>query len=346
MHTDPPFPMSPADPGSGVPAAAIDPALAYPATTATVRSAAAVDAEVDDVLAWYAGAARDLPWRRDTRPWPVLVSEVMAQQTPVARVVPAWEAWLARWPTPADLAAASPADVLAAWDRLGYPRRALRLRECAAALVERHGGEVPADEEALRALPGIGAYTAAAVMAFAFGRRAVVLDINIRRLLARWLGGLALQPPNASGREWRLADRVTPAGDERGSRWPAAAMELGALVCRARSPLCPQCPLAAGCAWLSAGRPADAEASRRRIQGYEGTDRQQRGRAMSVLRDAHRAAEATGRGEGWVALAVLAAALDPERADRIIEGLAADGLLEFDAARLHGRLPGPTAPGP
>jgi A/G-specific adenine glycosylase len=152
---------------------------------------------VAPVLAWYDDQARDLPWRApDRTPWGVLVSEVMLQQTPVVRVEPAWRAWLARWPRPADLAAASPADVLRAWDRLGYPRRALRLQQCAAAIVERHGGEVPDDEDALRALPGVGDYTAAAVRAFAFGRRAVVLDTNVRRVLARAIGGRALPAPS------------------------------------------------------------------------------------------------------------------------------------------------------
>src|SRR5690606_7452204 len=136
--------------------------------------------------AWFDHAARDLPWRRpECSPWGVLVSEIMLQQTPVVRVLPAWMSWMERWPTPAHLAAASQADAVRAWDRLGYPRRAKRLWECAGEIVRRHGGEVPDDEEELLALPGIGAYTAAAVRSFAFGRRAVVLDTNVRRVIAR-----------------------------------------------------------------------------------------------------------------------------------------------------------------
>src|SRR5690554_3147987 len=143
-------------------------------------------AMVDAVIEWFEVHARDLPWRAaDCSPWGVLVSEVMLQQTPVVRVEPVWRAWMERWPTPADLAAAEQADVIRAWDRLGYPRRALRLRDCATALVERHGGQVPVEAEMLLALPGVGEYTAAAVRVFAFGQRDVVLDTNVRRVIGR-----------------------------------------------------------------------------------------------------------------------------------------------------------------
>ena len=187
----------------------------------------------------------------------MLVSEVMLQQTPVVRVEPAWRAWMARWPTPADLAAASTADVLRAWDRLGYPRRALRLQECARAIVERHGGVVPADEPSLRALPGVGSYTAAAVLAFAYGRRSVVLDTNVRRVLARTVDGVALPAPSQTVGEVRQATRYVPDDDATAARWAAASMELGALVCTARSPRCDACPVRDVCAWYAAGRPAD-----------------------------------------------------------------------------------------
>src|SRR4051794_36797313 len=144
----------------------------------------------DVVSQWYAGAARDLPWRRPgTSPWAVLVSEVMLQQTPVARVIPAWEAWLARWPTPAALASAPSGEAVRQWGRLGYPRRALRLHETATAIVARHGGEVPADLESLLALPGVGSYTARAVATFAFRQRHAVIDTNVRRVLARVVDG-------------------------------------------------------------------------------------------------------------------------------------------------------------
>lgn len=255
--------------------------------TATLDSTPDAAAVRADVVAWFDAHARDLPWRApDRTPWGVLVSEVMLQQTPVVRVEPAWRAWMTRWPTPADLAAASTADVLRAWDRLGYPRRALRLQECARALVERHGGEVPDDEATLLALPGIGAYTAAAVRAFAFGRRSVVLDTNVRRVVARVGAGLALPAPAQTVAELRLAETFVPDDDASAARWAAASMELGALVCTARSPRCDACPVAGSCAWRAAGRPVDEHAGRRRTQAWAGTDRQVRGRAMALLRDA------------------------------------------------------------
>ncbi|MCC2307449.1 A/G-specific adenine glycosylase [Cellulomonas sp. zg-Y338] len=276
------------------------------------------------VLEWFGQHARELPWRSEDRSaWGVLVSEVMLQQTPVARVEPAWRAWMARWPEPADLAAASPADVLRAWDRLGYPRRALRLQECARAVVERHSGVVPDASEDLLALPGVGAYTAAAVQAFAFGRRSVVLDTNVRRVLARAVAGVALPAPSQTAAELRLAESLVPEDDATAARWSAASMELGALVCTARSPRCDACPVAGLCAWRAAGRPADEHAARRRTQAWAGTDRQVRGRVMALLRDAI----------GPVPAAAVEA-LWPDRTqlERCVESLLADGLLARDAA--------------
>lgn len=273
---------------------------------------------VDPVLAWYAGAARDLPWRAaDRTPWGVLVSEVMLQQTPVARVLPVWREWLERWPTPAALAAAGVADVLRAWGTLGYPRRALRLHACARAVVERHGGELPADRDALRALPGVGDYTAAAVLAFAFGRRAAVLDTNVRRVLARAVAGEALPPAHPTVAERRCAESVLPDDDARAAAWSSAVMELGALVCTARAPRCGACPIAAACAWRRAGAPPPAAA--RRSQPWAGTDRQARGRIMAALRAA----------DGPVADAALAAAWphDADQRRRALAGLVADGLV-------------------
>ena len=176
----------------------------------------------EPVLAWYGRHARDLPWRAPgTTPWSVLVSEVMLQQTPVSRVIPAHQAWLARWPRPAALAAEAPGEAIRQWGRLGYPRRALRLHETAAILTERHGGIVPADAEALLQLPGIGSYTAAAVASFAFGQRHAVLDTNVRRVLARLVAG-APQPPAApSVAETRLAESLLPAEPAIAARWSA-----------------------------------------------------------------------------------------------------------------------------
>jgi A/G-specific adenine glycosylase len=280
------------------------------------------------VVQWFDGAARELPWRApDRTPWGVLVSEVMLQQTPVVRVEPAWRAWLEQWPTPADLAEAPTADVLRAWGRLGYPRRALRLQECAKAIVERHDGVVPRTEEELRALPGVGEYTAAAVLAFAYGKRSVVVDTNVRRVLARAVSGTALPAPSYTAAERALATALAPSGDTEAARWAAASMELGALVCTAKAPKCGACPVAGLCAWRRAGSPPDAHADRRRTQAWAGTDRQARGRVMAELRQA---AEPVDR-------ALLASLWhDPGQLDRAIAGLIEDGLAEQDEAnRLH-----------
>jgi A/G-specific adenine glycosylase len=281
-----------------------------------------------DVVRWFDGAARDLPWRApDRTPWGVLVSEVMLQQTPVVRVEPAWRAWLEQWPTPADLARAPTADVLRAWGRLGYPRRALRLQECARAIVERHDGVVPGTEDELRALPGIGEYTAAAVLAFAYGKRSVVVDTNVRRVLARAVGGTALPAPSYTAAERALATALAPDGDADAARWAAASMELGALVCTARTPKCGACPVAGLCAWRAAGSPPDAHAGQRRTQAWAGTDRQARGRVMAELRQAAEPVERALLASLWH---------DPRQLDRAIAGLVEDGLAEQDEAnRLH-----------
>jgi A/G-specific adenine glycosylase len=273
------------------------------------------------ILRWYASQARDLPWRRPgASPWAVLVSEVMLQQTPVARVLPAYEAWLARWPVPSSLAAASPADAVRQWGRLGYPRRALRLHAAARLIVGRHGGTVPPSVAALRALPGVGAYTAAAVASFAFGQRHAVLDTNVRRVLARLVTGVPRPAPSPTAMEVKLAESLLPTAPGLAPRWSVAVMELGALVCTADRPRCADCPVAATCAWHRAGSPAhDAGQARRRSQRYEGTDRQCRGRLLAVLRDA----------DGPVPAARLDAAWpDAEQRDRALASLVADSLAE------------------
>lgn len=244
----------------------------------------------DRLLAWYAANRRDLPWRRTTDPYAILVAEVMLQQTQVSRVAPRYEVWLKRWPTAPALAAAPVAEVLAAWVGLGYNRRALRLRE-ACAVVAQHGW--PQD---LTQLPGVGGYTAAAVGAFAFGRDTVALDTNVRRLFARLGRGLAPRPAE-------------------GPLFNQATIELGALVCRARAPLCPACPLSEGCAWEG-----DEERERAPAVRFEDTDRWVRGRVVAAL-----AADA--------ALPDVA----PERLERALAGLVRDGLVERDGAVV--RLP-------
>lgn len=272
------------------------------------------------VLAWYGRNARDLPWRRpDASPWAVVVSEIMLQQTPVTRVLPAYRAWLERWPSPAALAAASPGDAVRQWGRLGYPRRALRLHAAATRMVDHHGGAVPSSYAELRRLPGIGAYTAAAVAAFAFGQRHPVLDTNVRRVLARVLTGAPHPPRTGTVAETHLAESLLPAHPATAARWSVAAMELGALVCTARAPRCTECPVAAHCAWRLAGQPPAVTSARRRGQRYAGTDRQARGRLLAILRAA----------EGPVSPEALAAGWEESgQRVRALEGLVADGLVE------------------
>ena len=282
----------------------------------------------DAVVDWYATAARDLPWRRPgVDAWAVLVSEVMLQQTPVARVEPVWRDWMDRWPTPADLAAATPADVIRAWGKLGYPRRALRLRETAVAVVERHGGVVPDEVVALEALPGIGTYTARAVACFGYGQAQPVVDTNVRRVVARVLHGRA---DAGTARAADLADvlALTPTDPERAVRFSVAAMELGALVCVAGTPRCAVCPVRDRCAWRLAGCPA-ADGPARRVQKFAGTDRQVRGRLLDVLRGAHHPVTAAELESAWD---------DAVQRSRCLDSLLADGLVEQTPAGLF-RLP-------
>ncbi len=238
----------------------------------------------DRVLAWYDVTARDLPWRRsEATPWGVLVSEVMLQQTPVARVLPVWESWMASWPEPADLVRAGAGEAVRAWGRLGYPRRALRLHAAATAVVERHGGEVPDDHDALLALPGVGEYTAAAVASFAFAQRHPVLDTNVRRVLARLVSGTEHPGTSVNRAERDLARCLLPEDPPEAAKWAVAVMELGALVCTAARPRCEACPVEQLCRWRLAGHPAH-DGPPRRGQSYAGTDRQCRGRLLEVLR--------------------------------------------------------------
>ena len=282
--------------------------------------------KTDLVNDWFRAHARDLPWRAaDRTPWGVLVSEVMLQQTPVARVEPVWRAWMERWPAPVDLARAERADVIRAWDRLGYPRRALRLRECAKALVERHDGEVPDDSAALLALPGVGEYTAAAVRVFAFDRRDVVLDTNVRRVIGRAWHGQALPKTHLTRGERNHAAALVPKETRASALWNAGAMELGALVCTARAPRCDECVLAAHCAWNLAGKPG-LDAAPRRTQAWHGTDRQVRGRVMALLRTADAPVTVSGR--------VELADVSPGQLDRCLDSLVEDGLARLvDATR-------------
>jgi A/G-specific adenine glycosylase len=271
------------------------------------------------VLDWYADNARDLPWRRpDATPWAVLVSEIMLQQTPVSRVLPVWSEWLERWPTPGGLAAEPSGEAVRAWGRLGYPRRALRLHASAVAIVSEHDGRVPDSHDALLALPGIGSYTAAAVASFAYGQRHAVLDTNVRRVLARLIGGEEYPPKAQTVAEVRIAESLLPLDPPVAARWSVAVMELGALVCTARAPRCGACPVAAGCAWRLAGRPA-YDGPPRRGQQYAGTDRQCRGRLLAVLRNAEGPVEKPLLDMVWA---------DAVQRERALDGLVADGLVD------------------
>lgn len=271
------------------------------------------------VLSWYDRNARDLPWRRrDASPWAVLVSEIMLQQTPVSRVLPAYRGWLRRWPTPAALAADSPGEAVRQWDRLGYPRRALRLHAAASCIEEQHGGHVPESYDALRKLPGIGAYTASAVAAFAFGRRHAVLDTNVRRVLTRVCAGEAHPPRSATAAETKLAESLLPADPATAVRWSVAVMELGALVCTARAPRCGDCPVAGHCAWQLSGRPQPEATARPRGQRYAGTDRQVRGRLLGTLR---------GAAEPVTAGTLAATWEEPVQRERALQALIDDGLV-------------------
>ncbi|MDQ6687316.1 MAG: A/G-specific adenine glycosylase [Actinomycetota bacterium] len=267
------------------------------------------------VLGWYAEHARELPWRDPAASaWGVLVSEIMLQQTPVSRVLPVWQAWLAEWPTPAALAAAPSGAAVRAWGRLGYPRRALRLHAAATAIVERYGGSVPQEYDELCRLPGVGDYTASAVASFAYGRRHAVLDTNVRRVLARAVSGKQWAPPSVTAAERALAESLVPSAEP--ATWAVAVMELGALVCTP-TPRCSVCPIESLCAWRRAGFPAYV-GPRPRVQTYAGTDRQCRGRLLAVVRESDGSVPRHRLDEIWP---------DAHQRQRALSGLVDDGLI-------------------
>ncbi|HEX5541098.1 MAG TPA: A/G-specific adenine glycosylase [Micromonospora sp.] len=283
-------------------------------------------------LRWYDEHARDLPWRKpDVSPWGILVSEVMLQQTPVVRVLPVWQAWLERWPVPAALAEETPAAAIRMWGRLGYPRRALRLHACAVAVVERHGHRVPSALTELLSLPGVGSYTARAVAAFAYGQRHPVVDTNVRRFIARTVGGTADGGPATRPADLVAVEKLLPADPAIAARVSAAFMELGALVCTARAPRCGHCPLASRCAWRTSGRPTPVGPSRR-AQRYVGTDRQVRGMLLAVLRETSGPVHRERLDRVWP---------DPVQRARALAGLVDDGLVTIvgDVYALAGEAP-------
>jgi A/G-specific adenine glycosylase len=314
------------------------------ASTSAVRTAHAGELH-GRIIEWFGVSGRDLPWREaDRTSWGVMVSEFMLQQTPVARVLPVWRQWMERWPTPAALAAEPAGEAVRLRGRLGYPRRALRLHAAANAIVDRHGGQVPSTYEELLALPGIGTYTAAAIAAFAFSRRETVVDTNIRRVHARLIEGRALPSRSLTAAEMRLAERLMPDDDGTSVAWNASVMELGAIVCTARSPKCGDCPVLDRCAWNAAGRPEPDYVPKG--QAWHGTDRQVRGAIMAVLRAAtepvHREVLLTGPANlGFapdpVLLKLHGLNAPQEQLERALEGLLQDGLAEAVDAGI--RLP-------
>jgi A/G-specific adenine glycosylase len=241
-----------------------------------------------DVLAWFEENKRDLPWRKST-PWGVMVSEFMLQQTPVNRVLPIWIEWMERWPTPKDLASTKKSDLLKAWGRLGYPRRAIRLHEAATIIAKEFNNQVPAKLEDLRKLPGVGEYTAAAIMAFAHKKSSLVLDINIRRLFSRVLDGEELPALHITNHERESRTALIPTNAH---TWAAATMELGALICTATKPKCETCPLSNSCLWRAKGYP-QSQNVKKKTQKWHGTDRQCRGAIIEYLRNHPKATESS-----------------------------------------------------
>lgn len=275
------------------------------------------------ITQWFAKNKRELPWRATT-PWGVMVSEFMLQQTPVARVLPKWIEWMERWPTPAELAKATPAQVITAWGRLGYPRRALRLHESAKIIARDFENEVPDSEEVLRSLPGIGDYTAAAISAFAFGANTLVMDVNIRRVLVRVLDGKEhpTSSPTVRERESRLA--ILPRRNA--DNWAAATMELGALICTSKNPSCNDCPIISQCKWRKNGYPQSELV--RKSQDWHGTDRKCRGTIVQALRES----------ESLTASAIKKLWPDESQVEKALETLLADNLIE-EHSRSRFRLP-------
>ena len=291
-----------------------------------------------DLPHWFAAHQRNLPMRaQGVSDWGTLVFEIMSQQTPIARVQPIWLQWMERWPTPADVAAASSADIIVAWANLGYPSRALRLKACAAAIVEKHGGEVPLSLKELTLLPGVGTYTASALLAFRHGIRVPVLDTNVRRALVRFLDGREFPPHTTPSKaETKRADELLPEDGHRAAEVSLALMEFGALVCTQLSPSCDECPISNNCAWALAGFPKDEK--RPTPQPYAGTDRQARGRIMKALRTAH--FEGT---DGLTKRRVLDAARidggDRYQPTRVYRALLKDGMIVYNEDTKRVTLP-------
>lgn len=274
--------------------------------------------DVGELLDWYGRARRDLPWRAaGVTPWQILVSEFMLQQTPVARVLPVWPDWVARWPTPSATATATPADLLRTWGKLGYPRRARRLHETAVVIARDFADVVPDDVDALQRLPGVGGYTARAVACFAYDKPVPVVDTNVRRVVARAVHGRADAGPPSPARDHAEVAALLP-NDGTAPEFSAALMELGATVCSARAPRCDLCPLRK-CRWRDAGHPP-ATGPKRPTQRYVGTDRQARGKLLDVLRHNDSPVSRTQLDLAWTT--------DTTQRDRALASLILDGLVQ------------------
>jgi A/G-specific adenine glycosylase len=288
-----------------------------------VEDGAGIPVEAQDsILAWYAERGRPLAFRRTTDPYAILFSEAMAQQTQAARAAAHWERFMTRFPTVGSLAAATPADVLREWQGLGYDRRALALQRAARAIRDVHGGRVPDSLEALLTLPGVGPYTARAVMAIAFGRPVGAVDVNVRRVLGRMVAG---DPGTLRPDEMQtLADGAVPAG--RSAAWTHAVMDLGATVCRPRGPRCGACPAQAWCRRAAAIDATQDRAMKRlrrdRAPTFPTTTRWLRGRILDLLRAAP--------GDAWVALDEPIGEHDLARVTAAARAMAGDGLVELD----------------
>lgn len=274
------------------------------------------------VISWFEDNKRDLPWRApEAGPWGVLVSEVMLQQTPVSRVLPVYEYWMARWPSPAHLAEESLAEVLRAWDRMGYPRRAKRLQEAAHVVVAEHGGVVPRELDALLALPGVGDYTARAIRCFAFGIAEAVVDTNVRRVIARAQAGQGEAGPPRTVADRANVSALLETLDDPASQCVGAAglMELGAIVCKARAPECSSCPIADLCRWRISGYPPYDGATATKQARFEGSDRQVRGIILRELRSSDTPVPLGFLRTLWS---------EQEQFERALSSLLEDGLIE------------------
>ncbi len=281
------------------------------------------------LLAWAQHELRDLPWRHTRDPWAILVAEVMLQQTQVERVVPRWQSFLADLPTPSDCAAVPVAEIIRRWEGLGYNQRAVRLHQAARHVVDRHAGRLPDTLEDLLAIPGVGPYTARAVLAFAFEQDHGVVDTNAARVLARAVSGRRLTASEAQ----RAADASVPPGH--GWAWNQAVLDIGARWCVGTSPRCDDCPILDGCAWAGEGFAAPDPAHRTSgVSGpqsrFQGSDRQGRGRLVDALRRGPVDVDRIAHTAGWPDDAV--------RARRIADSLVADGLARYDGGKLT--LPG------